>query len=270
MSDWDTGTPGLRVARDAAVLRLHLDRPEKHNAIGDAVLLRLIECIEGAGIDESVRVIALSAEGENFCSGFDLVARNTPEGPRPRVGSIQRRLPLHAHRLIPAMLSVQTPIVCAARGHVAGIGLHLLLASDFALVARGARLWEPFVTRGFSPDSGGSWLLPRFIGVARAKEMLMLGREVSGEEAADWGLVHAAVDDGELEPRAEALVEQLGEAATVAVGLSKWLVGRGLATSLDDALANEAFALELSSRSLDFKEGMKALREKRKPGYTGR
>ena len=168
------------------------------------------------------------------------------------------------------MLSLQTPIVCSARGYVAGIGLHLLLASDFVVVARGARLWEPFVRRGFSPDSGGSWLLPRFVGVARAKAMLMLGRELSGEQAERWGLVHAAVDEGEVETQAEALVEELGGSATVAVGLTKWLVERGLASSLENALANEAFAMELSSRSPDFKEGIAALREKRDPDYRGR
>lgn len=270
MRDWDTSTPGLRVGRDGGVLRVHLDRPKKRNALTDEILLRLIDCMEGAGIDESVRVIALSAEGEHFCSGFDLIARNSVDGQRPRVGSIQRRLPLHAHRLIPAMLSVQTPIVCSARGYVAGIGLHLVLASDFAVVSRDARLWEPFVVRGFTPDSGGSWLLPRLAGVARAKEMLLLGREVSGEQAAGWGLVHAAVDDGEVSVRAEALVEELGAAATVAVGLAKRLVERGLAGSLEDSLVQEAFAMELSSRSLDFKEGIAALREKRKPGYQGR
>ena len=270
MSDWDTSTPGLRVGRDEGVLRLHLDRPEKRNAIGDEVLLCLIECVEGASTDESIRVLALSGEGEHFCSGFDLVARSSFDGPRPRVGSIQRRLPLHAHRLIPAMLSLQTPIVCAARGYVAGIGLHLLLASDFAVVARTARLWEPFVKRGFSPDSGGSWLLPRFVGVARAKAMLMLGRELSGEEAERWGLVHAAVEAGDVDEQAESLVAELGSCATVAVGLTKWLVERGLASSLENALANEAFAMELSSRSPDFKEGMAALREKRKPDYRGR
>ena len=225
--------------------------------------------MEGASTDESIRVLALSGEGEHFCSGFDLIRRNRENAPRPRVGSIQRRLHLHAHRLIPAMLSVQIPIVCAARGYVAGIGLHLLLASDFAVVARSARLWEPFVKRGFSPDSGGSWLLPRLVGIARAKAMLMLGREVSGEEAMGWGLVHAAVEESEVAARAEALVEEFGRSATVAVGLAKWLVERGLAASFENSLANEAFAMELSSRSQDFKEGMKALREKRPPEYRG-
>ncbi len=263
-------TPGLRVAHDGPVLRLHLDRPDKRNAMTDFMVAGMIESIEAAGQDERVRVIALTAEGDHFCSGFDVVSRNTPGGERPRVGSIQRRLPLQAHRLIPSMLRVQTPIVCAAQGWVSGLGLHMALAADFTVVAQSARLWEPFVPRGFTPDSGGSWLLARFAGVARAKDMLILGREVSGQEAADWGLVHAAAEPAALSSEAEALVAKLALAPTVAVGLAKWLVNQAAEGGLEAGLANEAFALELSSRSRDFKEGLAAFMEKRDPRYEGK
>lgn len=270
MSPSASETPGLRVTRDGAVLRLSLDRPDKRNALTDEMVAGLIASIEAAGQDEAIRVIALGAQGDHFCAGFDVVARNAPGGERPRVGAIQRRLPLQANRLIPSMLKVQTPIVCAARGWVSGLGLHLALAADFTVLARDARLWEPFVPRGFTPDSGGSWLLARLAGVARAKDMLILGREVSGAEAADWGLVHAAADPGEVEPEAETLVARLAEAPTVAVGLAKWLVNQAAENGLETGLANEAFALELSSRSLDFKEGLKAFMEKRPPRYRGK
>ena len=99
----------------------------------------------------------------------------------------------HVNRLIPAMLSCQTPIVCTARGWVIGLGLDILLASDFAVVADDARLWAPFTTFGFTPDSGATWLIPRLVGVARAREMLMLGEKVSGADAASWNMVHRAV-----------------------------------------------------------------------------
>jgi 2-(1,2-epoxy-1,2-dihydrophenyl)acetyl-CoA isomerase len=268
MSEADT--PGLRITRDGAVLRLHLDRPKKRNAMTDAMVARLIESIEAAGQDEGVRVISLSAEGEHFCSGFDVVSRNAAGGERPRVGSIQRRLPLQAHRLIPSMLKVQTPIVCAARGFVSGLGLHIALAADFTVVADDARLWEPFVSRGFTPDSGGAWMLARLAGVARAKDMLILGREVSGEEAAHWGLVHAATPSPDLTGDAEILIDRLAKAPTVAVGLAKWLVNQAAETGLEAGLANEAFALELSSRSRDFKEGIAAFVEKREPRFDGK
>jgi len=120
----------VRIALDdLGVLRIHLDKPHKRNALDDDMVAALIDNIDVAGRDEAVRVIALTAEGDHFCSGFDIVGRNSPPNEhRPRVGSIQRRLPSQAHRLIPVMLTVQTPIVAAVRGWCAGIGFHVEIA----------------------------------------------------------------------------------------------------------------------------------------------
>lgn len=262
--------PELGVDRQGPVLRLRLQRPDKRNAMTREMLARLIDCIENAPDDEAVRVILLSSEGEHFCSGMDLMAVNAPSEKKPRVGDIQRRLPRGASRLIQAVLGVQIPIVCAVRGWASGLGCHLALAADFTLASKSARFREPFVERGFTPDSGGTWLLPRLVGLARARQMLLLGHVVDGERAAEWGLVHAAVDDGALESATEELTGQLAESATLALGLTKWLMHRSLELDLADSLANEAFALELSARSRDFKEGMAAFAKKRPPRYEGR
>lgn len=259
----------LRVSRDGGVLRLHLDKPKKRNALGDDMVAVLIDEIDGAGRDDAVRVILMTGEGDHFCSGFDIVGRNEGDA-RPRVGDIQRRLPSQSHRLLQVMVSVQVPIVCAVRGWAAGIGLHVVAASDFAVAAENARLWEPFLQRGFTPDSGGTWLLPRLIGVARARAMLLLGREVSGKEAAEWGLVHEAVAAPDVDAAVDTIVHQLASGPTVALGLTKWLLHAGASASLDEQLRQEAFALELSSRSDDFREGMRAFVEKRPPDFTGR
>jgi 2-(1,2-epoxy-1,2-dihydrophenyl)acetyl-CoA isomerase len=260
----------LEVVREDAVLVLTLARPEKRNAIDDPTMEALIAHIEAANQDEAVRAILLTSRGDDFCTGFDLVSRNEPGGARPRVGSIQRRLPSQAHRLVPLMCSVQVPIVAAVRGWAAGVGLHLALAADFCVVARDARLWEPFTRRGFTPDSGGTWLLPRLVGTARAKELLMLGREISGEEAAAWGLVHDAVEAPEVDAAARELATRLADGPTVALGLTKWLIHTGAGLDLERHLANEALAMELSSRSDDFKAGMLAMRERRDPDFEGR
>lgn len=261
--------PGLGCALVDGVLRFTLDRPDRRNALDDTMTEALIAHLEHAQNDEEVRCIRIAGGGDDFCSGYDLVARNAG-GERPRVGSIQRRLPGQAHRLVPLVLDTQIPVVCAVRGWAAGIGLHLALAADFCVVARDARLWEPFTKRGFTPDSGGSWLLPRLVGVARAKELLMLGREVSGEEAAAWGLVYRAVDGDSVDQIADELVARLAAGPTVALGLTKWLVHRGTARVFEEHLADEGFAMELSSRTGDFKEGLLAMREKRDPRFTGR
>jgi len=256
---------------DGGVLRLVLDRPEKRNALDDGMVAALIDAIDGAGRDEAVRTILLTAAGDHFCAGFDIVGRNAPgDGPRPRVGSIQRRLPAQAHRLIPLVCTVQTPIVCAVRGWAAGIGLHLAVAADFTVAAADATFWEPFAARGFTPDSGGTWLLPRRVGEVRARELLLLGRRLSGEEAAAWGLVHRSVPAAAVETAAEELAVRLAAGPTVALGLTKWLAHAGASASLDDHLRQEAFAMELSSRSEDFREGLAAFGERRDPKFTGR
>jgi 2-(1,2-epoxy-1,2-dihydrophenyl)acetyl-CoA isomerase len=259
----------LHVERDGAVLRLTFDSPRR-NALDDASVAALISQLEAAGQDDGVRVVTLSGTGDDFCSGFDFVGRNQAGGERPRVGSIQRRLPAQAHRLIPLVLEVQVPVVCVVRGWAAGIGFQLALAADFTVAATDARFWEPFVARGFTPDSGAAWLLPRMVGLARARELLILGRELSGTEAEAWGLIHRAVDDDELGRQAAALVATLASSATVAVGLTKRLLNTGVALDLHTHLANEAFALELSSRSQDFKQGLVAFTAKRPPEYEGR
>jgi 2-(1,2-epoxy-1,2-dihydrophenyl)acetyl-CoA isomerase len=266
----DQTTPGLRVARDGAVLRLHLQRPEKRNSLTQDMIAGLIGQLEIAAIDEEIRAIVLTGEGEHFCAGADIVALNRADQPKPAAGSIQRRLPLQAHRLIPLLMETQKPIVCGVRGFVSGIGLHLALAADFTIAARDARFWEPFSTRGFTVDSGGSWLIPRLAGIARARRLLLLGEEISGADAADWGLIHETVAGDELEAEVERLVQQLSAGPTVALGLMKWLVNRSQEEGLEQSLNNEGFALELSSRSKDFREGLAAFKEKRSPKFEGR
>ena len=268
MSDYQS-VPGLDVSFDAGVLTLRLARPEKRNALDDTMMYGAIDAVDAAGRDEAVRAILLTSAGEHFCSGFDIVARNQEEG-RPRVGSLQRRLPAQAHRLIPLLCTVQVPVVCAVRGWAAGIGLNLALAADFTVAATDARFWAPFVERGFTPDSGATWLLPRRVGDVRAREMVLLGRVVDGAEAAEWNMIHRAVPADDVDAAADELVGAVAGSATVALGLAKWLLHAGASSALDEHLRNEAFAMELSSRSEDFREGLKAFQEKRSPEYGGR
>ena len=271
MSEADyTSVDGLVVQRDGALLRLRLDRAEKRNAISDTMVCGLSEALDIANRDERVRAVLLTASGDHFCSGADIVARNAGGAERPRVGSIQRRLPSLAHRLITKMLSIQVPVVSAVRGHAAGIGLHLAVAADFCIAATDARLWEPFSTRGFTPDSAGTWLLPRLMGPAAARRMLLLGQALNGVQAVGAGLIHAAVEPSAVDTQAEALALELAAGPTVALGLSKWLLLVGPTTSLEDHLQNEALAMELSSRSEDFREGLKAFTERRPADFQGR
>lgn len=269
MKPYPTPPDGLVVDADGPVLRLRLDRPDRRNAITDDMVLALIETIEAAGSDETIRVIELSGAGDHFCSGFDLGLRGQSDE-KPRSGATQRQLRWHVNRLIPTMLETQTPIVTVATGYIIGLGLNLVLASDFAVVAEDARLRSPFTGMGFTPDSGASWLIPRMVGVARAKELLLLSREITGLQAAEWGMVHRAAPARSLPAVANELVRELAAAATVAVGLTKLLVQHSLTVDLERHLAEEALALELSSRSRDFQEFARARQDRREPDFQGR
>jgi 2-(1,2-epoxy-1,2-dihydrophenyl)acetyl-CoA isomerase len=260
---------GVAIQSEAGVLRITLDRPARRNALDGEAVRALVSALEAAATDDALRVVVLTGRGTDFCAGADWVASNASGG-RPRTGSLQRRTALQAHRVIELLTSLQLPVVCGVRGHAAGLGFQLALAADFTLAAESACFWEPFGERGFSADSGATWLLPRLVGVARAKELLLLGRKLSGTEAAAWGIIHRAVPDAELDTELAALAGRLAGGPTVALGLTKRCLQRSLETGLVEAMQDEAFALELSSRTADFKEGLLAFRERRAPKFEGR
>jgi len=269
--------PGVLIDVADGVLRIRLDRPERRNALSVEGIGLLVDALEAASTEEGLRAVSIATTGPDFCAGADWVSsnttdgpRNTNDGPRPRTGSIQRRTPVQAHRLIQLLMEVQLPVVCAVRGWAAGLGCQIALAADFTVAADDCRFWEPFLDRGFSPDSGATWLLPRLVGVARAKELLLLGRELTGAEAAEWGMIHRAVPAADLDAAADALVDRLATGPTVAIGITKRSIHRALEGSLAEALETEANGLELSSRSPDFKEGLAAFRESRQPRFEGR
>lgn len=263
-------TGEVHVRHDGGVLRIHIDRPDRRNALDREMVRTMVDALEAAATDDGLRAVLVTAAGEDFCSGADWVATNTAGGSKPRVGHLHRRTPIEQHRLIQLMCTIELPVVCAVRGWAAGFGCHLALAADFTIAGTTARFWEPFGRRGFTPDSGGTWLLPRLVGLARAREMILLGREVSGATAAEWGLVHRAVDAGELDATAESLVAELAEGPTVSFGFAKFCLHRSLSLPLDQAMELEALALELSSRSADFREGLRAFQSRSEPRFEGR
>jgi 2-(1,2-epoxy-1,2-dihydrophenyl)acetyl-CoA isomerase len=260
---------GLLTGRDGAVLELVIDRPKAKGSLNDDVVAALIRALEHASTDQTLRAVLLRSSGDDFCSGFDIVGRNAGSPERPRTGSIQRRLPLQAHRLVPLLVHLQLPVVCAVRGWAVGIGAQLAVASDHTVVAQDAKLWWPFVDRGFTPDSASTWLVPRLVGSVKARELLLRGRRVDGETAVQWGLVAEATEAHDVESTARERAQELANRATVTLGLTKALLAASADNSLDRQLEAEAMAMELSSRSPDFKEGLRALAERRPADFTG-
>jgi 2-(1,2-epoxy-1,2-dihydrophenyl)acetyl-CoA isomerase len=229
----------------------------------------LVGILTSAATDDSLRAVHLAGAGGDFCAGADWVATNS-DGRRPRTGELTRRIPHTANRLVELVASIQLPVVCSVQGWAVGLGCNLALAADFTVAASDAILWEPFVDRGFSPDSGATWLLPRLAGVARAKRMLLLGEKVTGADAADWGLIHHAVQADEVGAVTDDLLARLAAGPTVAIGLAKQAINYGLTAGLTESMNHELASLELSCRTTDFKEGLAAFRERRAPDFQGR
>ena len=256
--------------RDGAILRVILDRPSRRNSLNHLMIETFVETLTDAAADDSLRAIHLRGAGDDFCAGADWVGANSPGGQRPRSGDLVRRIPHAAHRVIELVETIQLPVVCSVRGWAVGMGCNLALAADFTVASTDAVFWEPFVDRGFSPDSGSTWLLPRLVGLARARRMLLLGEKVSGMDAADWGLIHQAVSPAQLDNTAEELLGRLACGPTVAIGLAKQALSFGQHASLSQSMTQELFNVELSCRTSDFKEGLEAFRQRRAPKFEGR
>jgi 2-(1,2-epoxy-1,2-dihydrophenyl)acetyl-CoA isomerase len=255
--------------RDDAVLRIVLDRAAQRNSLSHAMVDALVNVLTDAAVDGSLRAVHITGAGDDFCAGADLGAPASG-GAKPRTGDLVRRIPHTAHRVVELIHTMHLPVVCTVRGYAVGLGCNLALSADFAVAAADAIFWEPFMARGFTPDSGATWLLPRLVGMARAKEMLLLGEKVTGADAAAWGLIHRSVDDAELDDTTDKLLARLTAAPTVAIGLTKQAIHSAQFTTLGQAMTQELFNVELSTRTGDFKEGLAAFRERRQPRFEGR
>lgn len=258
---------GIEAATTGSVLTLTLNRPEKGNALRQQDCAALMDRIAAADSD-AVRAILIRAEGRNFCAGADLVSANAGDT-KPRIGHLTRALEAGAHGLISALWNCPVPTVSAVQGKAIGLGLHVAVVCDFTIAATDASFVEPFCKRGFSVDSGGSFLLPRLIGLRRARQMLFRGVPVDAASALEWGLIDEAVEPDSLDTVARALAVELSAGPTFSLGHSKGLLNNPPLAGLDGALSLETRSVEATVRSADFKEGLRAFAERREPDFSG-
>ncbi|HEY8979750.1 MAG TPA: enoyl-CoA hydratase-related protein [Streptomyces sp.] len=247
--------------------RITLNRPEALNALIPAQRDEIIGLLEAASADPGVRVVVLTGTGRGFCAGADLRGGTVKE---VLPGDVARTLRVGAQRLVGAVLDCEKPVIAAVNGTAAGLGAHLAFACDLVIAAESSRFIEVFVRRGLVPDGGGAYLLPRLIGVHRAKELMFFGDSLSAPEAERVGLVNKVVPDGELAKSAQEWASRLATAPTRSLALTKQLLNASLDSDRATAFAAEAAAQEINMTTADAREGLRAFVERRSPEFRGR
>ncbi|WP_042364988.1 enoyl-CoA hydratase/isomerase family protein [Streptacidiphilus neutrinimicus] len=264
------------LVQDAApgVRRLTLNRPGALNAVTAELRERLIAALDEASADRSVRVVVLTGAGRAFCSGADLsggTSRTAGGAAAPPVaGDVARMLRHGVQRMITAVLDCEKPVLCALNGVAAGVGVQLALACDLVVAAEEASLVQVFGKRGLVPDGGAAWLLPRLVGLQRAKELLFFGDKVRAVDAERLGLVNRVVPGRELEKAVAEWSERLAAGPTRAYALTKALVNASLDADRASCFAAEATAQEINMTTFDAQEGVRAFVERREAGFEGR
>ncbi|HJV03866.1 MAG TPA: enoyl-CoA hydratase-related protein [Actinomycetota bacterium] len=253
---------------DGAVARITLNRPDKLNALTAVMSDELVDALGRVEREDGLRAVLLTGAGRGFCAGQDLTEFDEAyrKGERP---DIREHLTRTYHRLIPAMTGLPKPIVCAVNGVAAGAGVSLALACDIRLAGASARFTQAFVKIGLIPDSGGTYLLPRAVGYAKALELSLTGDLLDAGTARDIGLVSQVVPDEDLTAEAGELAARLAAMPTRALGETKRLLQASLAPPLEEALAREAEAQARMSQTDDHLEGVMAFAEKREPRFRG-
>ena len=256
------------VERSAGHVVVTLNRPDKLNAFNTAMHAALRAALEEAATDEGCRAVLLTGAGRAFCAGQDLGDRDpsASDGPTDLGDTLERLY----NPLIGLIRGMEKPLVCAVNGVAAGAGANIALACDIVLAGRSARFIQAFCKIGLVPDSGGTWTLTRHLGEARAKGLALTGRPLSGEEAAEWGLIWQVVDDDALMTEARSLVEGLAAGPTIGLALTKKAIQAAGTNSLEAQLDLERDCQREAGRTPDFAEGVTAFLEKRSPNFTGR
>jgi 2-(1,2-epoxy-1,2-dihydrophenyl)acetyl-CoA isomerase len=252
------------------IRRITLNRPQAANALRPVDRDRLIELLNEADEDHAVRVVVIAANGRHFCSGADVtgIARSN-SGDVKRPTDSMRKIMNGAQRLIAAVLDCGKPVIAVVNGAAAGIGAHLALAADLVVAAEDASFVEVFVRRGLVIDGGGAYLLPRRIGMQKAKELAFFGDKLPAAEALALGMVNRVVPAAELGAAADEFARRLAAGPTTAISLTKRLLNASPDGDRAAAFLAEAMAQEIQSTAEDSREGVRSFMERRPPEFRG-
>lgn len=252
-----------------SVATLTLNRPERLNALGDTLRDDLYDAVSKSAADPQVRVLVITGAGRGFCSGGDVKSmKERSEAPEAPPWT-DKFAPMR-DRIILAMRDCPKPIIAAVNGAAAGAGMNLALACDIRLASSAAKFSQAFVKRGLHPDWGGTYFLPRIVGISKACELIFTGDSIDAAQALELGIVNTVVSPEALMDEAYKLARKIAAGPPVAIQLAKRAIHHNQDVDLRAALEFESFAQNISRETEDAKEGVQAFLEKRAPQFRGR
>lgn len=250
------------------VLTIALNRPDVLNCFNSAMADALLYALQSAAEDAAVRAVLLTGKGRAFCAGQDLADVLPADGrDLPDLGDVVRR---QYNPIIRAIRTMEKPVVCAVNGVAAGAGANIAFACDITLAAESATFIQSFSKIGLIPDSGGTFILPRIVGLQRAAALTMLGEKLTAARAKEWGLVFDVYPDGVLADASFDIAHRLSVLPTRGIGLAKRGLNASFANDLDTQLLLEEELQREAGRTADYAEGVRAFMQKRKPVFEGR
>jgi 2-(1,2-epoxy-1,2-dihydrophenyl)acetyl-CoA isomerase len=256
--------PHLETERDGPVMIIRLANEKARNALTRELRFSLRDAVREIEDDRTIRAVYLTGKGPSFCAGGDFNMLLKASDPWP----VHRRF-RHTNTLLPPLLTLDRPVVCGVRGHAVGGGMGLALLADVVIAGESARFMAGFTRIGVIPDCLTLFTLPRLIGLARTRNLLLTNGTLTGKDAFDLGLAAKVVADDQVDVDGIALAHSLAEGPAEVIGLAKQLLLKSFESSIDDLMLYEDLGQVLAMSSAEFREGLAAAREKRKPDYLG-
>jgi 2-(1,2-epoxy-1,2-dihydrophenyl)acetyl-CoA isomerase len=250
--------------RSGAVAVIKLNRPQVFNSFNREMALALQDALDACAADASVRAVLITGNGKAFCAGQDLAEVSGENAP-----GFRTILSEHYNPIIRKIRTLEKPVVCAVNGVAAGAGANIALAGDIVVATESASFIQAFSKIGLVPDSGGTFFLPRLIGFQKASALMMLGEKVSAADAEKLGMIYKVFADTEFEEQSRALANVLAAMPTKGLALTKKALNESLTNDLNAQLEREEVYQIEAGQTADYKEGVAAFMEKRKPTFTG-